>query len=132
MKFAIEDIVSTLKITKVSPDTIDAVAKKLEELAEELKKEKEAAKTARSKKKLYLLNPKDTATYYVAQTDADDDLSGVTAKLQKSIGDYNARAKKKKVEIKNAADAIEFIPNKILKENGLIVKTKEPCDISNI
>lgn len=132
MKFALEDIVATLKNTKVNPDTIDTVAKKLEELAEELKKEKDAAKTARSKKKLYLLNPKDTATYYVAQAEVDDDLSGVVAKLQKSIGDYNARAKKKKVEITNNAEAIEFIPNKILKENGLIIKTKEPCAISNV
>lgn len=129
MKFATEDIVAALKETKINPDDIDTVITKLDEIAEEIRKEKEATRVPRQKKKLALLNPKDTASYYVLQTALDDDCSDVVKNLQKSIGDYNQRTKKKKVEIKTMADAIEFIPHKILKDNGLTIKTKEPCQI---
>ena len=132
MKFAREEVVEALRESKINPDDIDVVVQKLEEMADELKKEKEQNKTERQKKKLVLLNPQDTASFYVIQTTVEDDCSGVNAAIKKSIGDYNERAKKKKVEITNNADALEFIPNKILKENGIILKTKEPCQVATI
>lgn len=132
MKFATEDIVGALKDSKINPDDIDTVIHKLEKIAEEIQAEKEAMKVARVKKQLVLLNPKDTNSYYVAQTEVDADLSQIVPNLKKAIGDYNERAKKKKVEITNNAEAIEFIPNKILKDNGIIIKAKEPCKIENV
>ena len=132
MKFATEDIVEALKETQINPDDIDAVLHKLEEIADEIKKEKDSNRTPRQKKKLVLLNPKDTASYYVIQAVQDDDCSNVESNLKKAIGDYNQRAKRKKVEITNNTEAIEFIPNKILKDNGIVVKAKEPCQIVNI
>ena len=132
MKFSPEDIVEALKDTKINPDDIDAVLGHLEKIAEEIRKEKEATRVARAKKQLILLNPKDTATYYVAQTEVGADLSQIVPNLKKAVGDYNQRAKRKKVEITNNAEAIEFIPNKILRDNGLIIKTKTPCEISHV
>jgi hypothetical protein len=132
MKFDTEHVIEALKETQINPDDIDAVVHKLEEIAEEIKKEKELNKTPRIKKKHILLNPKETASYYIMQCEQDYDLNQIVPALHKSIGDYNQTAKKKKVEIKNMAEAIEFIPNKILKDNGLNIKTKSPCEISTV
>lgn len=132
MKFEIEQVVSAMKEANAPNEAIDASIEKLQELAAELQKEKEANRVKRAKKKLVLLHVEDTASYYVMQAEIDDDLSQTIPRLQKSIGDYNAKAKKKKVEIKNFADAIEFIPAKILKENGLVIKTKQACDIKEL
>lgn len=132
MKFEIEQVVSAMKEAKAPTEAIDASIEKLQELAAELQREKEANRVKRAKKKLVLLHIEDTNSYYVMQAEIDDDLSQTIPRLQKSIGDYNAKAKKKKVEIKNFADAIEFIPAKILKENGLVIKTKQACDIKEL
>lgn len=132
MKFDTEHIIEALRETQINPDDIDAVVHKLEEIAEEIKKEKEQARVPRQKKKNVLLNPKDTLSYYIMQCEEDYDLNQIVPALHKSIGDYNQKAKKKKVEITNMAEAIEFIPNKILKDNGLNIKTKSPCEISTV
>lgn len=132
MKFATEDIIEALRDSKIGPDEIDAVVVKLDEIAEQIRKEKESARISRPKKRFVLLNPKDTASYYLTQTEADADLSQIVPNIQKAIGDYNERAKRKKVEIKNNAEAIEFIPNKILKDRGIVVKSKEPCKVESI
>lgn len=132
MKFETEHVIEALKESKINQDEIDVVVGKLQEIADELAKEKALNRVRRPKKKLVLLHIIDTNSYYVMQAELTDDLSQTTARLQKSIGDYNQSAKKKKVEIKNFADAIEFIPNKILKDNDLIIKTKVPCEIKDI
>ena len=132
MKFDMENIVEALKEAKIGRDDIDAVSTKLAEIAEQLRQEKEANKVARAKKKLVLLNPKDTASYYVMQTRLDDDGSQVVANLQKAIGDYNQSAKKKKVEITNNAEALEFIPARILKDHDIVLKAKTPCEVNPV
>lgn len=132
MKFDLENIVEAMRETKTNPDQIDAVTTKLQEIAEQLRAEKEANKVTRAKKKLMLLNPKDTSSYYVMQTTLDDDGSKVVANLQKAIGDYNQNAKKKKVEITNNAEALEFIPAKILKDHNIVLKAKTPCDVAQV
>lgn len=132
MKFSQEDVVEALKDIKIPDNKIEDAVARLEEIADEMKKEREANRAPRLKKKFALLHIKDTASYYVIQTAVSDTLEDVPARLDKSIGDYNQSARKKKVEIHNYADAIEFIPNKILKDNGLNIKTKLPCDIKEL
>lgn len=132
MKFELEHVVEALRESQINPDDMQAVVNKLDEIASEIKKEKEAMKSPRVKKKYSLLHPKDTNSYYLMQTDQDYDFSQVIPSLQKSIGDYNQNSKKKKTEITNMTEAIEFIPNKILKDNGLNIKTKTPCEITDL
>jgi hypothetical protein len=129
MKFDQEHVIEALRDSNVNPDEIDAVMHKLDEIAEEIRREKENTRQRRPKKKLVLLHPVDTATYYVVQSELDADLTQIVPNIQKSIGDYNQRAKKKKVEVTNLCEAIEFIPNKILKDNGVVVKSKTPCEV---
>jgi hypothetical protein len=128
MKFEVEDVISVLKESKVPPDSIDDVMRKLAQLAEELEEARRNARTPRSKKKIVLLNPTDTASYYPIEVAVDADLNEIVPNIRKSIGDYNQSAKKKKVEINNLAEAIEFIPKKILKDNGVVVKSQSPCE----
>lgn len=132
MKFDIQHVIDALNESEVPNESIGKVINKLEKIADELEKEKEANKEPKTKKKFSLLHIKDTASYYIIQADADDTLEDVPMRLNKAIGDYNQSAKKKKMEIKNYADAIEFIPNKILKQSNLFVKTKEPCDVRDL
>lgn len=132
MKFETEHIIEALKDSNIPNESIDEVIHKLGQIADELQKEKEAAKTPKVKKKYALLHINNTASYYVIQAEADDTLADVPVRLNKAIGDYNQSAKKKKMEIKNYADAIEFIPNKILRNANLNIKTKEPCDVKDI
>lgn len=131
MKFELEHVVEALRESQINPDDMQAVVNKLDEIASEIKKEKDSMKSPRVKKKYALLHPKDTNSYYLMQCEEDYDFNQVIPSLQKSIGDYNQRAKKKKLEILNMTEAIEFIPNKILKDNGLNIKTKYPCHISD-
>lgn len=129
MKFEMEDIIEALRESQIGPDEMQTVVNKLDEMAMELQKEKETSKSPRIKKKYVLLHPKETNSYYIMQVVEDYNLNDVIPNLQKSIGDYNQSAKKKKVEVVNMTQAIEFIPNKILKNNNLNIKTKEACEI---
>lgn len=125
-----EDVLIALKESNISQDDIDKVMEELARIEEKKKEEKEPK--IRTKNQLVLLNPKDTATYYIAQVKVDDDLDEIERNIRKSIGDYNSSAKKKKIEINNICDAIESIPRKILKQNNLNIKTKEPCQIVSL
>lgn len=129
MKFDTENIIEAMRESQLNPDDIDAVCRKLDEIAQEIEEEKLKNRQPRIKKELVLLNPKDTLIYYVAQIKEGEDITLIPSKIQKAIGDYNESAKKKKVEIHNLSEAIEYIPNKILKDNEVIMKTKTPCSI---
>jgi hypothetical protein len=132
MKLELEDIVKTLMDSSIEKNKVEEVAKELAALAERLQKEKEEDRLPRIKKKMVLLHIQDTLSYYIIQVAKDDDLSTVVTIIQKSIGDYNQSAKKKKVEIKNFADALEAIPLRIFKNNGLSLKTRVPCEIKDL
>jgi hypothetical protein len=132
MKFEMEDVIEALRESNIGPDDMQTVVNNLDKLASELEKEKEEGKAPKIKRKYILLHPKDTNSYYISQVTEDYNLNDVVPNIQRSIGDYNQSAKKKKMEIKDNVQAIEFIPNKILKNNGLTIKTKLPCDIVEI
>ena len=130
MKFAEEDIMLALKDAKLSKEDTDRVMEELEALANKLAEEKE--KKTREKKKFVLINPNDTATFYLLQVKEDENPNDIVPNIKKSVGEYNGSAKKKKVELLTICDAIESIPAKMLKENGITRKGKEPCEVISV
>ena len=137
MKYSLEEVLEVLAAQVKNTDTVDAVAKELEKLAEEKKEEKEESKLPKARNQFAIvlmdetgeLKDKVSTGYVVTYKDGQDN-GAILAKLSEACRAQNESKRGKKNPITSISDAFAALKRKFVKQVdaglGLNVKTKEP------
>lgn len=132
MKVSIEEVEAKLLENKIAADKVQVIVRQLQEVVEELKAEKDANATPKSKwEYVIVLNDKEgyltgkEIAGWVVQQEADADANLVLGKLQEAAKVQNEGQKRKRNYITDLTSLFEYLKPKFLKEKKVRVKTKE-------
>lgn len=131
MKFALDEIISTLAESGVPADKVKLVAQALEELGAENKADRDHAKVPKSKQQFVIIlanadgsvTTKDL-TGWVVQIPEGDDTATTLDRIKSAAKDQNATMPKfKKKPLKNLGDALQNLKRRFAKSAKVLIKT---------
>ncbi len=134
MKISLEEVQEALETSKLEPTKVNEVIKKLAQLVEEKKEEKDETKLPRQKNEFLIvldssvtedLKGRNDLTGWVVQIPTGQDAGLTLDKLQIAATDFNNNTRKgKKSPLKKWGDIFAYIARKFTKKVGVQIKTK--------
>ena len=130
-KIDINQVAEILKRNKAEPELLRAVVQEMNVLA--IRAEDEANATPAVKKQFVMLVsdpegrfPKHDFAGWVLQIPEEDSPVTTQDRINRAVYDFNASKKGRRLPAKTVGEAIENVPAKLFKEQGVWVKTKTP------
>lgn len=131
MKVSIEEVEAKLLENRIEPAKVQVILRQLEEVAEELKAEKDT-ETPKAKWE-YVIVLNDVEGYlagkeiagWVVQQEKDADAATILTKIGEAATRQNESAKRKRNFMTDLTSVFEYLKPKFLKEKKVKIKTKE-------
>ncbi len=131
MKVSIEEIEAKLLENKIEPTKVQTIIRQLEEVAEELKAEKDTEAPKAKWEFVIVLNDKEGYLAgkeiggWVVQQEKDADADTILTKIGEAASRQNESAKRKRNFMTDLTSVFEYLKPKFLKEKKVRIKTKE-------